>query len=98
MQFSFVFATLAVCITTACAAATNNLESRKSIADPLNPANFINCPPHGGADACNLEQPCNRIRINYGSRQGGHFIWYNSDIGNVPKGITVGTEASCTDA
>ncbi|KAF9261609.1 hypothetical protein L218DRAFT_869861 [Marasmius fiardii PR-910] len=97
MQFSSVFAALAVCITAACAAATNNFESH-SIADPPNPANFIDCPPHGGADACNLEQSCNCIRINYGNPQGGHYIWYNSDIGNVPKGITVGTEASCTDA
>ncbi|KAF9255187.1 hypothetical protein L218DRAFT_879606 [Marasmius fiardii PR-910] len=96
MQFSSVFATLAVCITAACAAATNNLESR-SIADPLNPANLINCPPHGGADRCTLEQPCGRIRVNYGSPQGGHYIWYNYDINNIPKGITVVVEASCTD-
>ncbi|THU89130.1 hypothetical protein K435DRAFT_574085, partial [Dendrothele bispora CBS 962.96] len=74
---------------------TSNLERR--IADPGNPANLLNCPPGGGADASNLEQPCNRIRINYGSQQGGHFIWYTTAIDNIPAGLDVGVEASCTD-
>ncbi|KAK7435620.1 hypothetical protein VKT23_019574 [Stygiomarasmius scandens] len=95
MQFTALVALTSVVVTSAFAASTSNLERR--ISDPGNPANLINCPPGGGADACNLEQPCSRIRINYGSTQQGHFIWYNNDISNIPVGITVGTEASCTD-
>ncbi|KAK7435621.1 hypothetical protein VKT23_019575 [Stygiomarasmius scandens] len=95
MQFSTFVVFISATVSSALAATTSNLERR--IHDPGNPANLINCPPGGGADACNLEQPCSRIRINYGSPQGGHYIWYNSDINNVPVGVTVGTEASCTD-
>ncbi|KAL0563056.1 hypothetical protein V5O48_019022 [Marasmius crinis-equi] len=95
MQFTATTVALAALVATASAASTVNLERR--ITDPGNPANLINCPPGGGADACNLEVPCNRIRINYGSTQGGHFIWYNSDINNIPTGVEVGTEQSCTD-
>ncbi|KAL0572533.1 hypothetical protein V5O48_009427 [Marasmius crinis-equi] len=95
MQFTSIIFTLAALIAAASAASTVNLERR--ITDVGNPANLINCPPGGGADACNLEVPCNRIRVNYGSTQKGHFIWYNSDITNIPKGIEVGTEQSCTD-
>ncbi|KAL0563885.1 hypothetical protein V5O48_018176 [Marasmius crinis-equi] len=86
---------LATLVTAVSAASTINLERR--ITDPGNPANLINCPPGGGADACNLEVPCSRIRVNYGSTQGGHFIWYNYDITDIPVGIEVGTEQSCTD-
>ena len=55
MQFSTVFTTLATFVVAASAASTSNLERR--ITDPGNPANLINCPPNGGADACNLEKP-----------------------------------------
>ncbi|KAK1216855.1 hypothetical protein PQX77_020501 [Marasmius sp. AFHP31] len=95
MQFKATLLALTVGVTAASAASTVNLERR--ITDPGNPANLINCPPGGGADACNLEKPCNRIRVNYGSPQGGHYIWYNSDINNIPTGVEVGTEQSCTD-
>ncbi|KAK1219331.1 hypothetical protein PQX77_017952 [Marasmius sp. AFHP31] len=95
MQFKATLLALTVGVTAARAASTVNLERR--ITDPGNPANLINCPPGGGADACNLEKPCNRIRVNYGSPQGGHYIWYNSDINNIPTGVEVGTEQSCTD-
>ncbi|KAJ8090009.1 hypothetical protein PM082_018588 [Marasmius tenuissimus] len=112
MQFKATLVAFAVGVA-AVAASTVNLERR--ITDPGNPANLINCPPGGGADACNLEVPCNRIRINYGSPQGGHYIWYhthlvrsrneftyrspryNYDINNIPTGVEVGTEQSCTD-
>ncbi|KAJ3820678.1 hypothetical protein EV361DRAFT_801625 [Lentinula raphanica] len=89
------FVSLAAFFVAASAASTSNLERR--ITDPGNPANLDNCPPNGGADACNLEQPCSRIRLNYGSTQGGHYIWYNYDITDIPPGIQVGTEISCTD-
>ncbi|KAJ4474288.1 hypothetical protein J3R30DRAFT_3295341 [Lentinula aciculospora] len=94
MQF-YSFVTIAVFFAVASAASTSNLERR--ITDPGNPANLDNCPPNGGADACNLEQPCSRIRLNYGSPEGGHYIWYNYDITDIPPGIQVGTEISCTD-
>ncbi|KAJ8089992.1 hypothetical protein PM082_018570 [Marasmius tenuissimus] len=113
MQFKATLLALTVGVTAVSAASTVNLERR--ITDPGNPANLINCPPGGGADACNLEKPCNRIRVNYGSTQGGHYIWYcalvvvsehesthespryNYDINNIPTGVEVGTEQSCTD-
>ncbi|KAF5331503.1 hypothetical protein D9758_018259 [Tetrapyrgos nigripes] len=95
MQFSATLIALSALAVSAFAASTSNLERR--ITDPGNPANLINCPPGGGADACNLEKPCNRIRVNYGSTQKGHFIWYNNDITDIPTGIEVGTEDSCTD-
>ncbi|KIK57323.1 hypothetical protein GYMLUDRAFT_172776 [Collybiopsis luxurians FD-317 M1] len=95
MQFSTTFATLAALVMAASAASTSNLERR--ITDPGNPANLINCPPGGGADACNLEKPCNRIRVNYGSTQGGHYIWYNYDTTDIPTGVEIGVENSCTD-
>ncbi|KAJ3752853.1 hypothetical protein EV360DRAFT_54478 [Lentinula raphanica] len=95
MQFFSTIATLAVFVATASAASTSNLQRR--ITDPGNPANLINCPPNGGADACNLEKPCSRIRVNYGSPQGGHYIWYNYDINDIPTGVEIGTEDSCTD-
>ena len=40
---------------------------------------------------------CSRIRINYGSPQQGHYIWYNYDINDVPAGAKIGVEDSCTD-
>ncbi|KAL0570109.1 hypothetical protein V5O48_011847 [Marasmius crinis-equi] len=94
MQF---IVTLVALVAAASAASTVNLERR--ITDPGNPANLINCPPGGGADACNLEKPCNRIRVNYGSTQNGHFIWYSSLLSDIRsyRRIEVGTEESCTD-
>jgi len=59
MQLTSTIITLSVCVTAISAASTNNLQRR--IADPGNPANLLNCPPGGGADACNLEQPVSII-------------------------------------
>ncbi|KAK1219502.1 hypothetical protein PQX77_014998 [Marasmius sp. AFHP31] len=94
MQFKAALIALAACVAAVQAASTPNLGRRVE-----NPANLINCPPAGNADACNLEKGCDkpRIRINYGSPQGGHYIWYNYDTNNIPKGVEVGTEAGCTD-
>lgn len=59
MKFATSILTLALAAVTVSAANINverePLERR--ITDPGNPANLDNCPPHGGADACNLEQP-----------------------------------------
>ena len=55
MQFSTTFAILATFVVAASAASTSNLERR--ITDPGDPANLINCPPHGGADVCTFEKP-----------------------------------------
>ncbi|KAJ8073295.1 hypothetical protein PM082_020168 [Marasmius tenuissimus] len=97
MQFKATLVALITGIVAVHAASTTNLERR--ITDQGNPANLINCPPGGGADACNLEQGCSpqRIRVNYGSTQNGHYIWYNYDIGNIPTGVQVSTEQGCTD-
>ncbi|KAK1222375.1 hypothetical protein PQX77_014770 [Marasmius sp. AFHP31] len=95
MQFKTILVALVAGATAAQAASTVNLERR--IAVPSEPANLYNCPPDGGADACNLEVPCKRIRINYGSRQKGHYIWYNYNINNIPRGVRVGTEQSCSN-
>jgi len=96
MQFTNIFISLAAFVAVASAMATPEpLEKR--IADPGNPANLVNCEPGGGADDCHLEKPCKRIRINYGSPQGGHYIWYNYNINNVPKGAEIEVEDSCTD-
>ncbi|KAJ8075232.1 hypothetical protein PM082_019564 [Marasmius tenuissimus] len=64
---------------------------------PSHPADFINCPPGGGADKCSLEVPCKRIRINYGSRHDGHLIWYNYALDTVLLGADIGREETCTD-
>ncbi|KAJ8091497.1 hypothetical protein PM082_024415 [Marasmius tenuissimus] len=61
------------------------------------PNDLRNCPGSGIADACNLERPCNRIRVNYGSPVKGHYVWYNYNINDIPDGVNVGTEASCSD-
>ncbi|EIM91016.1 uncharacterized protein STEHIDRAFT_107682 [Stereum hirsutum FP-91666 SS1] len=99
MQFFIALITLAA--TTVIASAANLNVEREAvdtlIKNPNNPADLVNCPPHGGADACHLEQPCKRIRINYGSPKGGHYIWYNYDITDIPSGVEIGTEVSCTD-
>ncbi|KAL1676357.1 hypothetical protein EV122DRAFT_292012 [Schizophyllum commune] len=66
-----------------------------AIRNPNNPADPINCPPSGGADKCSKETTCNnRIRINYGSQQQGHYIWYlnNYDPNNLPQGIIITTD------
>ncbi|GJE91581.1 hypothetical protein PsYK624_077310 [Phanerochaete sordida] len=99
------FGTLfALALVAAATASAMSVEARgpepvlvRRITDPGNPGNLINCPPHGGADRCSLEKPCSRIRINYGSPKGGHYIWYNYDINNIPSGIEVEEEDSCTD-
>ncbi|KAJ3820676.1 hypothetical protein EV361DRAFT_270625 [Lentinula raphanica] len=85
----------ALAITVATVSADSTLERR--IADPNNPGELINCPPHGGADDCHLEQPCSRIRLNYSKPEGGHYIWYNYDINNIPNGIEIEVEDSCTN-
>ncbi|KAJ8091499.1 hypothetical protein PM082_024417 [Marasmius tenuissimus] len=54
-------------------------------------------PSGGTADKCTLEEPCNRIRINYGQKENGHYIWFNFDTSNIPDGIQVGVEKSCSD-
>ncbi|EIM91017.1 uncharacterized protein STEHIDRAFT_152700 [Stereum hirsutum FP-91666 SS1] len=103
MQIFTTLFTLITAAAVAVSAANVNVERDSSetlerrITDPGNPANLINCPPHGGADHCNLEKPCNRIRVNYGKPEGGHYIWYNYEINNIPVGIEVGVENSCTD-
>ncbi|KAJ4463375.1 hypothetical protein C8J55DRAFT_545075 [Lentinula edodes] len=95
MRFSATLIALAAFVVAAFADSTSSLEP--SITDPGNPANLINCPPKGGADACNLEKPCSRIRVNYGRTEGGHYIWYNYDITDIPTGVEIGVEDSCTD-
>ncbi|KAJ8091905.1 hypothetical protein PM082_024138 [Marasmius tenuissimus] len=50
----------------------------RRIANPASPANLVNCPPNGGVESCELEVPCNRCQITYGSPQGGHTIWFVS--------------------
>ncbi|KAL0061062.1 hypothetical protein AAF712_012125 [Marasmius tenuissimus] len=96
MQFKATLLAVVVAgVTAVQAASTVNLERR--IAVPSEPANLYNCPPDGGADACNLEVPCRRIRINYGSRQQGHYIWFNYNNNNIPRGVRVGTEQSCSN-
>jgi len=97
MQYTNVFFTLAAMVAVASAMVTPAEPLEKRIADPGNPANLVNCEPGGGADDCHLEQPCARIRINYGSRQQDHFIWYNYDINDVPVGAVIGVEDSCSD-
>ncbi|KAL0569052.1 hypothetical protein V5O48_012921 [Marasmius crinis-equi] len=88
----FTLTTIAVA-----SSAASTVNTPRSLKDPDEPGNFTNCPPAGGADACNLEVPCARVRINFGSPQGGHYIWYNFDITNIPIGVEVGTEQSCTN-
>ncbi|KAF8824873.1 hypothetical protein HHX47_DHR7000134 [Lentinula edodes] len=117
MRFSATLIALAAFVVAAFADSTSSLEP--SITDPGNPANLINCPPKGGADACNLEKPCSRIRVNYGRTEGGHYIWfvffvqlayagrlrmswfeidrYNYDITDIPTGVEIGVEDSCTN-
>ncbi|TRM61154.1 hypothetical protein BD626DRAFT_538400 [Schizophyllum amplum] len=52
----------------------------EAIRNPDNPQDPINCPPSGGADLCSKETSCNdRIRINYGQTEKGHYIWYLND-------------------
>lgn len=53
MQFTNTFFTLSALLAVASAATT----LQRRIADPLNPANLVNCEPGGGADDCHLEQP-----------------------------------------
>ncbi|KIK50151.1 hypothetical protein GYMLUDRAFT_253223 [Collybiopsis luxurians FD-317 M1] len=94
MQFSTTFAILATFVVAASAASTSNLERR--ITDPGDPANLINCPPHGGADVCTFEKPCSRIRLNYGSQQQGHYIWYQYNVDNIPAGIQLEFQDACS--
>ncbi|KAK1219500.1 hypothetical protein PQX77_017790 [Marasmius sp. AFHP31] len=70
--------------------------SANAIADPANPASLVNCPPKGGAESCKLEVPCNRVQITYASPQGGHTIWYNNEIDNIPAGVQVDKEEKCS--
>ncbi|KAL1749173.1 hypothetical protein HDZ31DRAFT_59463 [Schizophyllum fasciatum] len=70
-----------------------------AIRNPDNPADPINCPPSGGADKCSKETRCNnRLRINYGSPQKGHYIWYLSgyDPNTLPQGIEITTDTVST--
>jgi hypothetical protein len=62
MQFTTTFMTLAAFFAAGAFAASTPVQRdvgslERRITDPGNPANLINCPPGGGADACNLEQP-----------------------------------------
>lgn len=150
--FTFALAAVATVTVSAAAieerAAARTLERR--ITDPGNPGNLINCPPNGGADACNLEipvSPSSVILLATGpdelsivldhsaaasvsttavpradTTSGGHIFCrfcyrrrilgrrviftecaslglhrYNYDINDIPTGIEVGEEDSCTD-
>lgn len=66
-----------------------------AIRNPDNPQDPINCPPSGGADLCSKETSCgDRIRINYGQTEQGHYIWYINDYdpNNLPEGISITTD------
>ncbi|KAK1227488.1 hypothetical protein PQX77_009515 [Marasmius sp. AFHP31] len=93
MQFTTVFITIA-CATAAFAASTPDVQRRTPVGSP---GSLLNCPPGGTADRCTLEEPCKRIRINYGQKENGHYIWYNYDVDNIPNGIQVKVEQSCSD-
>ncbi|KAK1220296.1 hypothetical protein PQX77_016943 [Marasmius sp. AFHP31] len=114
MQFRVTLVALIGASVAVQATSTANLERR--ITDPGNPANLINCPPGGGADACNLEVPVNTaseliteaaskvissgivLRLVGGLDMPSYnCLRYNYDINNIPRGIQVGTEQSCTD-
>ena len=65
MQFTTTLMTLAAFFAVGAFAASTPVQRdvgslERRITDPGNPANLINCPPGGGADACNLEQPVSR--------------------------------------
>ncbi|KAL1708123.1 hypothetical protein EV121DRAFT_287950 [Schizophyllum commune] len=79
------------------AVAEDATELEALVTDPTNPQNLINCPPGGGADGCHLETRCDRIRINYGYRFNGHYIWYNYNINSVPDGkrIEIDNQGTC---
>ncbi|KAJ8091586.1 hypothetical protein PM082_024510 [Marasmius tenuissimus] len=99
MRFTTLFVAIAAFATAASAA---NIQGRQFVPPPElglkgEPNDLRNCPGSGVADACNLERPCNRIRINYGTQMKGHYVWYNYNTGDIPKGVNVGTEASCSD-
>ncbi|KAK1227592.1 hypothetical protein PQX77_009410 [Marasmius sp. AFHP31] len=94
MQFTTVFVAIVACATVAFAASTPEVQRRTPVGSP---GSLLNCPPGGTADKCTLEEPCNRIRINYGQKENGHYIWFNFDTGNIPDGIQVGVEKSCSD-
>lgn len=67
----------------------------EAIRNPDNPQDPINCPPSGGADLCSKETSCNdRIRINYGQTEKGHYIWYLNDYdpNDLPQGISITTD------
>ncbi|KAJ3862796.1 hypothetical protein EV359DRAFT_65337 [Lentinula novae-zelandiae] len=63
----YYFVALAAFVAAVSATSASNLQ--RCITDPGNCPNLDNCPPDGGADTCNLEQPCSRIRLNYGQIQ-----------------------------
>ncbi|KAK1227589.1 hypothetical protein PQX77_009407 [Marasmius sp. AFHP31] len=98
MQFTTLFVAIAACATAASAA---NIQGRQIIPPGAllkgEPNDLLNCPGSRIADACNLEKPCNRIRVNYGNPVKGHYVWYNYNTKDVPNGVKVGTEASCSD-
>ncbi|KAL1738078.1 hypothetical protein HDZ31DRAFT_70421 [Schizophyllum fasciatum] len=69
------------------------------IENPDNPADLVNCPPNGGADACSKETSCgDRIRLNYGWQVKDHYVWYisNYDPNNLPQGIKITTDTKGT--
>ncbi|KAL0061651.1 hypothetical protein AAF712_011512 [Marasmius tenuissimus] len=94
MQFTTVFIAIAACATVAFAASTPEVQRRTPFGSP---GSLLNCPPGGTADKCTLEEPCKRIRINYGQQENGHYIWFNYDINNIPNGVQIGVEKSCSD-
>ncbi|KAH7877401.1 uncharacterized protein C8R40DRAFT_1095931 [Lentinula edodes] len=60
----YYFVALAAFVAAVSATSVSNLQ--RCITDPGNCPNLDNYPPDGGADTYNLEQPCSRIRLNYG--------------------------------
>jgi hypothetical protein len=68
MQFTTTFMALAAFFAAGAVAASTPVQRdvgsaeglERRITDVGNPANLINCPPGGGADACHLEQPVSR--------------------------------------
>ncbi|GAW09052.1 protein lysine methyltransferase [Lentinula edodes] len=61
----YYFVALAAFVAAVSATSVSNLQ--RCITDPGNCPNLDNYPPDGGADTYNLEQPCSRIRLNYGT-------------------------------
>lgn len=82
MQFfttMFVLAAAAVAVS----AANVNVEREpleRRITDPGNPANLINCPPGGGADACNLEQPVGFLLLQFTIQHDADYVFFRCTV------------------